>query len=157
MKLKNARNNHKVRLVVIVVLLLAVAFLYFRNVNWSNMTSWEGIQSELSANYKPDSTEKKILLGAGGILTGAGILEATENDWDLSTGKKVLRDLQGNVVDPNSPEAKNAKYTDEYNCADFKTQPEAQAFFEKAGGLSNDTNRLDGDKDGTACESLPKN
>ncbi|MEA4910560.1 hypothetical protein SDC9_07955 [bioreactor metagenome] len=156
MKLKEARNNHKVRLIVIIVLLLVVAFLYFRNVNWSNMTSWEGIKSELAANYKPDTTEKKILAGAGAVLTGAGVLEATQNDWDLSTGKKVLRDLQGNVVDPTSPEAKNAKYTDEYNCADFKTQPEAQAFFIKAGGPSNDTNRLDGDKDGTACESLPK-
>lgn len=157
MKFKDARNNHKVRLVVIIILLLIVAFLYFRGVNWANMGSWEGIKSELSANYKPDSTEKKILLGAGGVLTGAGILEATQNDWDLSTGKKVLRDLQGNVVDPDSPEAKNAKYTDEYNCPDFKTQHEAQAFFEKAGGPSNDTNRLDGDKDGVACESLPKN
>lgn len=157
MKLKDARNNHKVKLIVIIVLLLVVVFLYFRNVNWSNMTSFEGIKNELSSNYKPDTTEKKILAGAGAILTGAGILEATQNDWDLSTGKKVLRDLQGNVVDPNSPEAKNAKATDEYNCADFKTQPEAQAFFEKAGGPSNDTNRLDGDKDGIACESLPKN
>lgn len=156
MKLKEARNNRKVRLIVIIILLLVVVFLYFRNVNWSNMTSVEGIKTELAENYKPDTTEKKILAGAGAVLTGAGILEATENDWDLATGKKVLRDINGNIVDPDSPEAKNAKYTDEYNCSDFKTQPEAQAFFEKAGGPSNDTNRLDGDKDGIACESLPK-
>jgi hypothetical protein len=49
-----------------------------------------------------------------------------------------------------------AKYTNEYNCDDFATQPEAQAFFEKSGGVAGDTNRLDGNKDGQACESLPK-
>ena len=29
-------------------------------------------------------------------------------------------------------------------------------YFEKVGGVGNDVNRLDGDKDGEACESLPK-
>lgn len=42
-----------------------------------------------------------------------------------------------------------------YNCADFSTHAEAQALFEKCGGLSNDIHRLDADKDGLACESLP--
>ena len=44
-----------------------------------------------------------------------------------------------------------------YNCEDFVTQPEAQTFFDKVGGTKYDVNRLDGDKDGTACESLPNN
>lgn len=61
-----------------------------------------------------------------------------------------MRDKQGNEVESGG------KYTDEYNCDDFSTRPEAKTFFDKAGGTRADTNRLDGDKDGTPCESLPK-
>ena len=39
------------------------------------------------------------------------------------------------------------------DCKDFKTHAEAQAFFESAG--SGDVHKLDSDKDGLACESLP--
>jgi hypothetical protein len=42
-----------------------------------------------------------------------------------------------------------------YNCADFDTQPEAQAFFEAEGGPDQDPNNLDADNDGVACEALP--
>ena len=41
-----------------------------------------------------------------------------------------------------------------YNCADFKTQKEAQTLFEKCGGIENDVHQLDRDKDGVACETL---
>ena len=92
------------------------------------------------------------------ILAAAFGLEATNNDWDLGkllsgsslSEAKVMRDKEGNVVESGG------KYTDEYNCDDFKTQPEAQKFYDKAGGVQKDTNRLDGDKDGIACEDLPK-
>lgn len=66
---------------------------------------------------------------------------------------RLLKDKEGNVV---SDKSSGAKYTDEYNCDDFDTQPQAQKFFEKAGGVSKDTNNLDGGNDGVACESLPK-
>ena len=115
--------------------------------------------------FKPlaQSSEKtknilKPILGVVFVILAAAFgLEATNNDWDL--GKllqgesmeeaRVMRDKSGNVVESGG------KYTDEYNCDDFSTQAEAQAFFDKAGGVSQDTNRLDGDKDGVACESLP--
>ncbi len=42
-----------------------------------------------------------------------------------------------------------------YNCTDFKTQAEAQKVFDACGGASNDIHKLDADKDGTPCESLP--
>jgi|SRR5215210_7892576 len=124
---------------------------------------------------------KPILIGLLAILAAAFGLEATNNDWDLGkivkgsspSDAKILRDQQGNIRrdasgniitrvtrDKNGsvvPEGTSgAKYTDEYNCADFASQPEAQRFFEKAGGVGKDTNRLDGDKDGVACEDLPK-
>src|SRR6056297_2918394 len=41
------------------------------------------------------------------------------------------------------------------DCSDFRTQAEAQAFFEAAGGPDKDPHRLDSDGDGVACESLP--
>jgi endonuclease YncB( thermonuclease family) len=40
-----------------------------------------------------------------------------------------------------------------YNCTDFTTQAEAQAVFDHCG--PGDIHRLDSDKDGIACESLP--
>lgn len=42
-----------------------------------------------------------------------------------------------------------------YNCGDFKTHAEAQNVFIVCGGVNNDIHRLDGDKDGQACEDLP--
>lgn len=101
---------------------------------------------------------KPVLLGILALLLGAFGLEASNNDWDLGkllSGStleeaKVMRDKEGNVV------TTGGKYTDEYNCADFKTQPQAQRFFTNAGGPSTDTNNLDGDNDGDACEALPK-
>lgn len=65
------------------------------------------------------------------------------------------------VQEETSPEIENidtSQYTCEYNaynCSDFLTHNEAQAVYLKCGGASNDINRLDGDKDGSACESLP--
>ena len=124
---------------------------------------------------------KPILIGLLAILAGAFGLEATNNDWDLGkivkgsspSDAKILRDQKGNIRrgasgqiitrvmrDKNGsvvPEGTaGAKYTDEYNCADFSAQIDAQRFFDKAGGVGHDTNRLDGDKDGVACEDLPK-
>jgi hypothetical protein len=43
----------------------------------------------------------------------------------------------------------------DYDCADFATWGSAQAFFILAGGPTIDPNRLDADRDGTACEHLP--
>ena len=40
------------------------------------------------------------------------------------------------------------------NCSDFDTHSEAQACFQQCGGTLSDIHRLDGDKDGSACESL---
>ena len=65
---------------------------------------------------------------------------------------RILRDREGNAVAEGTA---GAKYEDEYNCDDFATQGEAQVFFENAGGVDNDVNRLDGNKDGVACQALP--
>lgn len=118
------------------------------------------IQSKLtSENLKPSSPKKKILLAVIAILLGALGLEATNTDFNLGkllsgsslSDSAVMRDKAGNVVTDGS-----GKATNDYNCSDFATQQEAQTFFLKAGGISKDTNRLDGNKDGIACQDLPK-
>lgn len=132
-------------------------------------------------NLKPSTAKKKVLLGALVILLGVLGLEVGNKDFDLgslldgnslsdseiirdengnlqknTSGNlvtKIMRDKIGNVVSEGTV---GAKFTDEYNCDDFTTQSEAQVFFNNAGGISKDTNRLDGDKNGVACQNLPK-
>jgi endonuclease YncB( thermonuclease family) len=43
-----------------------------------------------------------------------------------------------------------------YNCKNFKTQAEAQAVFDGCRGVNHDVHKLDRDKDGVVCESLPR-
>ncbi len=101
-------------------------------------------------------------------LLAAFGLEASKNDWDLQKlwqtksfeQSKITRDEKGNILFDKTgnitTDKSLGKKADDYNCDDFSTQPEAQRFFEKVGGVGNDLNRLDGDKDGESCESLPK-
>jgi hypothetical protein len=124
---------------------------------------------------------KPILVVILAILAGAFGLTATNNDWNLNSilsgssvkdakiqtdqqgnlkqdaaGNfitRVMRDKAGNIVPTGQS---GGKYTDEYNCSDFATQPEAQAFYDKAGGVKGDVNRLDANKDGIPCQDLPK-
>ncbi len=124
---------------------------------------------------------KPILVVILAILAGAFGLTATNNDWNLNSilsgssvkdakiqtdqqgnlkqdaaGNfitRVMRDKAGNIVPTGQT---GGKYTDEYNCSDFTTQPEAQAFYDKAGGVKGDVNRLDANKDGVPCQDLPK-
>lgn len=139
------RGNHKVRIGVILVLMAIVAILFI---------FWQKARVALVVAFV-------ALLAALG-------LEVSQNDWDMGQlwktksfqESKVSRDTQGNVLFDKlgniTTDASKGKKADEYNCDDFATQPEAQAFFEKVGGTKNDVNRLDGNKDGEACESLPK-
>jgi hypothetical protein len=100
---------------------------------------------------------KAILIGALAVLMGAFGLEATNNDWNLSEvakGKsmqeaKIQRDENGNFL-------LESCQSNLYNCANFKTQEEAQEVFDKCGGNGEDVNKLDGDGDSVACEALPQ-
>jgi hypothetical protein len=46
-------------------------------------------------------------------------------------------------------------FGEDRNCSDFEDWSSAQNFFIAAGGAADDRHQLDGDNDGTACESLP--
>lgn len=144
-KFKQLRGNHKFRIWFIVALLAIVAVLFF---------FFEKLRIVLAIAFI-------ALLAALG-------LEVAQNDYDLGKlwetksfeQSKVSRDASGNVLFDKfgniTTDSSKGKQADEYNCADFATKPEAQSFFLKVGGTENDLNRLDGDKDGEACESLPK-
>lgn len=151
------RKSKKVRLYIIIGLLAVVAILAFF---FESLRIW--------------------MLGVGILLLAALGLEATNTDVDLGSmweGNSVSesmieRDADGNLMEDDEggfmtsiwrdmngnevPEGTDgAKGEDAYNCADFATQGQAQVFFDNAGGVDNDINRLDGNKDGVACQSLP--
>jgi hypothetical protein len=144
-KLQQLRGNHRFRIGLILFLLAVVGlmFIFFAKLRIA------------------------LVVIAITLLAALG-LEVSQNDWNLNkilqTGSvqdsKVSRDTQGNVLFDKfgeiTTDKTKGKESDEYNCADFSTQPEAQAFFLKVGGTKNDVNRLDGNNDGEACESLPK-
>ncbi len=138
------RGNRKVRLWVILFLMAVVAVMF---------VLWEKARIALAVIFL-------TLLAALG-------LEVTQNDWDLGKlietksfeSSKVSRDESGNLLfdlDGNiTTDSSKGKKADDYNCDDFENRKKAQSFFEKVGGTDNDLNRLDGDKDGEACEALP--
>lgn len=152
-KFQKIRANRKFRLWLIAALMLIVVILF---------VFFEKLRIVLAIAFI-------ALLAAFG-------LEASQNDWDLQKlwetksfeQSKVGRDEKGNIrldeagnilfdrMGNITTDKTSGKKADEYNCDDFSTQPEAQAFFKKVGGVGNDVNRLDGNKDGDACESLPK-
>lgn len=111
---------------------------------------------------------KPLLIGVGALLLGAFGLEASNNDFDLGKlfsgssleESKVVRDEVGNVLYDKEgnvvTDATLGKKASDYNCDDFDTQPEAQRFFQKMGGVNKDVYGLDGNNDGQACEALPQ-
>ncbi len=111
---------------------------------------------------------KPLLIGVGALLLGAFGLEASNTDFDLGKlfsgssleESKVARDDSGNILYDKEgnvvTDSTLGKKASDYNCDDFTTQPEAQKFFEKMGGVDKDIYRLDGNNDGQACEALPQ-
>lgn len=142
---QNLRGSHNFRIGLILVLMaiVAVLFIFFAKIRIA------------------------LVIAFIALLAALG-LEVSKNDFDLGKlmqtksleQSKVSRDTSGNVLFDKlgniTTDSTKGKKADEYNCADFSTQPEAQAFFIKVGGTKNDVNRLDGNKDGVACQSLPK-
>lgn len=151
------RRSKKGRLAVIIILLLLVAVVafFFEKTRLWMLGIGAVLLIALGLEVANTDLDLGTMLETGSVQDSvierdeAGNLAATA-DGDLIT--RVLRDREGNVVAEGTA---GAKFEDEYNCVDFATQPEAQRFFENAGGVANDVNRLDGNKDGVACQALP--
>ncbi len=74
------------------------------------------------------------------------------------TKQPAERGAESQPAKPPRPQAPPASGNDgvDKDCSDFDTQQEAQRYFESQGGsATNDVDRLDGNSDGAACESLP--
>ena len=110
-------------------------------------------------------TAAKVILGGVILLllTAFG-MEAKNTDYDIGkaikTGSlsaaKIERDPKtGNIV--NVDAFCNAEKQN-YNCSDFKSQPEAQSVYDRCKGLGKnmDIYGLDGNHNGLVCEALPK-
>ena len=84
--------------------------------------------------------------------------EARENNRGLWAGclEEEIIEEKEEIVEEDSPQPTSecSCLSDIYNCGDFTTHAAAQSLFECC-GVDNDVHRLDADKDGNACESLP--
>lgn len=129
-----SRKTAKGILGVVIVVLLGALGLQVSG-NDFNLGSLLNGQSLSDSKIVTDEKGNMVSDGKGGFVT------------------QYLRDKTGNIVPAGTP---GAKYTKDYNCDDFATRVEAQTFFDNAGGVKGDTSRLDGNKDGQACESLPQ-
>lgn len=69
--------------------------------------------------------------------------------WEWRRERSGRQQAPRNLRQPDGPREADC------DCSDFRTQAEAQAFFEAAGGPQRDPYHLDGDGDGIACENLP--
>ncbi|MCL4382488.1 MAG: DUF1189 domain-containing protein [Patescibacteria group bacterium] len=112
--LQQARGSHKFRLWFIIFLLAIVAILFF---------FFEKL--------------RLVLIVAFIALLAALGLEVSQNDWDLGKlwqtksfqESKVSRDKQGNLLFDKlgniTTDSSKGKKANDYNCDDFKTQPQA--------------------------------
>ena len=113
---------------------------------------------------KTRKTKKGIVLAVIVLLLGALGMEVSNKDFDLGAllqGKsfkeaEMQRDAKGNLTGKSLGTVCGDEKKDEYNCSDFDYQEDAQAKMEECLAFGKDVNRLDGDKDGVACEALPK-
>jgi micrococcal nuclease len=84
---------------------------------------------------------------AGDTTRPADASPTTQPPAPASTpAPKPLPPVYGGPYDPFGPDR---------DCGHFRTHAEAQAFFLAAGGPGSDRHRLDADRDGVACETLP--
>ncbi len=151
------RHSKKVRLYVIGGLLAIVVLLgiFVESIRWWMV----GVGVVLLGAFGLEMANTDLDLGT--LVETGSVQESTierDEDGNLMEAEdggfltSILRDIEGNEVAEGTP---GAKRTDEYNCDDFETQAEAQVFFDNAGGIEGDVNRLDGNKDGVPCQALP--
>ena len=91
---------------------------------------------------------KNTIIGAiiGGVVVAGGYTLFSGSDEKSASPSRTDNPTQTRTSLPTGEADKD--------CKDFKTQREAQAFFE-ANDPSNDPHGLDRDEDGKVCETLP--
>lgn len=88
------------------------------------------------------------ILGAYSLFSGSGTDSYQSSRFDSS-------DTFIRTDDPYNTRSEISPGIPDKDCADFRTQQEAQSFFISNGGPAEDSHNLDKDGDGQVCESLP--
>jgi len=92
------------------------------------------------------NTQKLIAVGIVGVALVVGYALVNNDSASKSVSKRGNNFNGTRTVLPNGEKDRD--------CGDFRTQREAQEFFEENGGPAKDPHSLDRDKDGRVCESL---
>lgn len=90
------------------------------------------------------NTQKLIAVGVVGAVLIGGYALIGNGSANKSSSKR----------DTNEPRDVLLNGEKDRDCGDFRSQREAQEFFEANGGPAKDPHGLDRDKDGKVCESL---
>lgn len=98
---------------------------------------------------------KNILIGVaiGGVAVAGGY--ALFGDEKNSNSNRITPKPYIRTDNPTETRSFLDSGEKDKDCSDFRTQREAQSFFEANGGPSNDPHGLDRDGDGRACQNLP--
>ncbi len=119
----------------------------------TDFESWEDAQQFFESTGGPDADTHGLDRDGNGIacesLPGSpqAPAEATSTPTlELSPVATAQPTPAGLLYDPEGPDR---------NCTDFELWEDAQRFYEAAGGPDADPHRLDRDRNGFACESLP--
>jgi hypothetical protein len=139
---ENTKNKVKPVLIGALVLLLGAFGLTASNTNMDLNKLMSG-SSVKDSMIKP--TQAMVNPGGKGKL----VVPSAAAGGVMSKIEQLKRDAQGKFLPENCDK-------NQYNCEDFKYQDDAQEVYNNCGGTGHDINRLDGNKDGVACESLPK-
>ena len=114
--------------------------------NCGDFSSWWDAQNYYLAAGGPHEDPHRLDSNDDGI--------ACESLPGAPRDEPALAEVEPDPVRVRSSPPGESDFQDR-NCGDFATWQEAQDFYIAEGGPSQDPHRLDRDKDGTACESLP--
>ena len=104
--------------------------------------------TQLTLSFEPGSTIGTVTTSASGSFETTITAPAAPGGYVLSVRRQ----------EPTSGLPKMASFQvqpADRDCSDFRNQAAAQDYFISRGGPSSDPDRLDGDNDGIACDSLP--
>lgn len=133
-KMAKWRRTSAVRIGLIVVLLLLLAFLYFSSERFKWLIIGLMVSLFVALGFEIVGTDVDIKQWIEtGSFSEAQVVKTENGYW---------------IMDKNCE-------VDNMNCDNFTDQAEAQALFEKCGGKEYDVHGLDGDNDKIVCEHLP--
>jgi len=167
MKKKKLQFKHWVGIGIFILVILIIIFPSSSDKNQEDLQKGQALpssQQEDSQGGIQEQSEPESIIEEESVDNSNFEQELQETQNLLEEVQEELQETQDQLQEfQESQQPEPELPSDEdiicsynaYNCGDFSTHAEAQAAFEYCGGVSNDIHRLDGDNDGSACESLP--